>query len=108
MFKLFGGAKVETVDASTVKQRLDEGDKPYILDVRTVAEFRQGHISGAHHIPLNELNQRLHEVPVDVEVVTVCRSGARSRMAADVLKGKGYKVKNMVGGMNMWKGSIKR
>jgi len=108
VFKLFGGPRVETIDVELVQAKLTEPAKPYVLDVRTLAEFRQGHISGAKHIPLNELHHRLGEVPSDKEIVTVCHSGSRSRVAANVLMANGYLVKNMKGGMNAWKGPVKR
>lgn len=79
----------------------DEG--AFILDVREVSEWTAGHIPEATLIPLGELESRLVEVPKDVEVVVVCRSGNRSAEGRDILLRAGYEsVTSMGGGMNDW------
>jgi rhodanese-related sulfurtransferase len=65
-----------------------------IVDVRTKAEYAEGHIHGSLHIPLDQLSQNLNKLPKGKPVITVCRSGARSGMAVDVLKGEGYEAYN--------------
>ena len=74
-----------------------------IVDVREISEYDTGHIPGAVLIPLGELPNRLDEVPTDVPVVMVCRSGNRSTQALQLLQKEGFtNVHNMVGGMNAW------
>ncbi|MFE9695013.1 rhodanese-like domain-containing protein [Micromonospora sp. NPDC005806] len=73
-----------------------------LIDVREPAEWRAGHAPRARHIPLSQLADRLSEVPADRPVVTVCRSGARSRQAATLLARKGRRVHNLAGGMRAW------
>lgn len=73
-----------------------------LLDVREPAEWRAGHAPGARHIPLGQLAGRLSEVPADRPVVTVCRSGARSRRAAKLLAAAGHEVHDLTGGMRAW------
>lgn len=76
----------------------------FILDVRTVEEWNQFHIPGATLIPLDELPDRLAEVPSDREIVVVCRSGNRSQQGRDILLEAGYsRVTSMAGGINEWR-----
>lgn len=73
-----------------------------LLDVRTQQEFAAGHIEGALNIPLQELQQRLHELPKDRPVVVYCRSGNRSSSAAKLLENQGYSAVHDLGGMSRW------
>ncbi len=65
-----------------------------IIDVRTSAEFRQGHAPGSRNIPLDQLEARLVEIDRERPVVLCCASGARSGMAANWLKSMGYDATN--------------
>lgn len=73
-----------------------------LLDVREDAEWKAGHAPKARHIPLSRLPARLHDVPSNRTVVTVCRSGARSARAAAMLARDGREVINLTGGMHAW------
>ena len=73
-----------------------------LLDVREPAEWRAGHAPRARHIPLGQLAERIGELPADRPVVTVCRSGARSRQAAALLARERGQVHNLAGGMRAW------
>ncbi len=76
-----------------------------ILDVRSVAEFggELGHLEDSLIIPLDELRERLDEVPRDLPVVTLCQTGKRSAMAADILRKAGVeRVANIHGGLVQW------
>ncbi len=61
-----------------------------LVDVRSAAEFESAHAPGTINIPLNELGQRLGELPITAPVVLCCASGTRSGMAKLVLKKHGY------------------
>ncbi len=63
-----------------------------ILDVRTPEEFAGGSVPGALNLPVQELAQRLSEVPKGKEVVVFCRSGGRSAAAAAMLRQHGWTV----------------
>jgi rhodanese-related sulfurtransferase len=79
-------------------------DGVYFLDVRTQEEWNEYHVEGAHLIPLDELQNRLSELPVDQEIVVVCRSGNRSLQGRNVLVEAGFsQVSSMAGGMNDWR-----
>lgn len=73
-----------------------------VIDVRTKNEFDSGHIQGAKHIPLNDLDKKISQLPKEREILCVCHSGVRSSMAAGRLHRAGYKVINMRGGMLGW------
>jgi rhodanese-related sulfurtransferase len=77
-------------------------DGALLLDVRTPAEFRDGHVPHATNIPVQELPQRIAEVgPTKRPVVVYCRSGGRSAQAAALLKHAGYEVRD-IGPMTSW------
>ena len=63
----------------------DLGERVVVLDVRTIEEFRAGHVPGALHIPVDELEKRLGEVPTDKPVFILCRTGRRAAVAYDIL-----------------------
>ena len=60
-----------------------------VLDVRTPAEFAQGHAKGAGNIPLGNLKARLEELDRSVPILTCCASGARSEPARTLLLRRG-------------------
>lgn len=71
----------------------------YLLDVRTVTEFEAGHIEGAINIPIDDLRQRLNEIPTDKEIVVYCQVGFRGYLGVQILKHNGFNlVKNLTGG----------
>jgi len=75
----------------------------FILDVREQSEWDQFHIPGATLIPLGELPNRLNEIPKNLTVVVVCRTGHRSAQGRDILLNAGYKqVTSMTGGVTEW------
>jgi rhodanese-related sulfurtransferase len=75
----------------------------YLLDVREPDEWEAGHAPDAHHLPMMEVPARMSEVPMDTEVVVVCRSGGRSGQVVSYLIGNGWdNVRNLDGGMQSW------
>jgi rhodanese-related sulfurtransferase len=61
-----------------------------IIDVRSPGEFAQGHAKGTRNIPLGELKAQLGTLRKDKPVLTCCASGARSAMAAGILRKAGF------------------
>lgn len=85
-----------------VNEAAEEWRQRTVLDVRDDYEWRAGRIPGALHIPLDGLAGALGRVSQDRAVLTVCRSGSRSAVAAQVLKRNGYQVENLDGGLQAW------
>jgi len=100
--RFFNSSPVGQIDAAGLQARQNQ---VFLLDVRQPDEYRQGHIAGARLIPLDQLAQRLHELPRDREIVCICRSGSRSGQATRQLAQAGFKVTNLQGGMIAWSGS---
>lgn len=97
-------AEYRTLTAQEAKARMDSGDSIVVLDVRTEAEFEEKHIEGAVLIP-NEtiISEPPAELPdKDAEILIYCRSGNRSRQAAEKLIGMGYSNVYDFGGINSW------
>ncbi|AIQ64129.1 rhodanese-related sulfurtransferase [Paenibacillus sp. PastF-1] len=93
---------------SELASRLNQGESLSVLDVREVEEWEEGHVAGAKHIPLGELNLRLNELDPARETIVICRSGNRSGMACELLNDKGFKVINMTGGLLAWTDKLVR
>lgn len=92
----------EEITIEQAAARRDAG--AFMLDVRTDEEWAELHIPGATHIPLDELENRLSEVPTGQQIVVYCRSGNRSQPAAETLVKAGYTdVSSVDGGINDWK-----
>jgi len=89
------------VDAATVAEQLAHSSVA-VIDVRQPAEWRRGHIHGSLNLPLTQLATRLHRLPNDKTIITVCASGHRSALAARTLQRAGYQAENLKGGMRAW------
>jgi rhodanese-related sulfurtransferase len=77
-------------------------DDAWLLDVREPDEWTAGHVPGAVHIPLGQLNTRSAEIPQDETIYVICRSGVRSARVVDALAGAGWRAINVAGGMQDW------
>lgn len=78
-----------------------------VVDVRTLSEWRGGHIPGATHIPLHELPARYQELDPEAEVLVVCAHGIRSAAAGQWLAQVGFEnVANVRRGMSAWPGPV--
>ena len=76
------------VNVDKVRELVESG--AYIIDVREIMEFENGHIKGAVNIPLSELRERINEIPKDKPVYLHCRTGQRSYNAVLALQNLGY------------------
>ncbi|MCM3716668.1 rhodanese-like domain-containing protein [Alkalihalobacillus oceani] len=99
--------KINEVKPFDIARQLKSGENLNIIDVREENEIQTGKILGAKHIPLGEILTRLDELDKEKEYIMVCRSGNRSGLASEWLTEKGFKVKNMVGGMSNWESERK-
>ena len=71
-----------------IKEIIEKG--ALIIDVRTPAEFEEGHIKGSLNIPLDEITEAMSWLQKDVPAVLVCASGGRSSRAVGILKENGF------------------
>ena len=66
-----------------------------VVDVRSVPEYKAGHVSGSKNIPLDQIRMKVADLKkLNKPVITVCRSGARSGAAKGILKSAGIEVYN--------------
>ncbi|WP_044303593.1 FAD-dependent oxidoreductase [Rhodopirellula sallentina] len=80
----------------------DSSGPYFLLDVRTPSEFSAGHVDGAVNVPLEQLRERLEEVPRDRDVAVYCKVGQRGYMATRLLMQKGFRAKNLSGGFTTY------
>lgn len=74
------------------------GDDQFLIDVRTTAEVEAGTIPGVHNIPIDELRDRLDELPKNKEILVTCQVGLRSYLACRILTQHGFRCKYFSGG----------
>lgn len=96
------GPRVKQLSVREAYAALQAEPPPLIVDVRQPVETRAGCVPGALRIPLSEFGRRLHELPADRPILTICRSGHRSPLAARQLARAGYDVTDVAGGMLAW------
>jgi rhodanese-related sulfurtransferase len=95
------GVQAATITPQQAYEKYNQG--VFFLDVRTQEEWDTVHAPNTTLIPLDELSQRLDELPRDREIVVICRSGNRSQQGRDILLDGGFEnVSSMSGGLNEW------
>lgn len=97
------------ITPTELKERLDAGDAPTLLDVREPFEARIADLPdhGQHRIPTAQILERMDELDPEEEVVVYCRSGSRSAWAARILMDRGFaKVLNLKGGVLGWREEV--
>ncbi|MFW9987559.1 MAG: FAD-dependent oxidoreductase [Candidatus Odinarchaeota archaeon] len=103
-----GAPPVSEISADELFERISTEDEPTLMiDVRTPQEYHspQGHIKNTKLIPLGKLmnNPEVIKEYKDEEIISICHSGSRSMMAAQILAQAGFKdIRNLTGGMIMW------
>lgn len=98
------------VTAQEAKELMDSEEGYIILDVRTDEEYAEGHIPGAILIPHDDIANQAEETLADKDqlILVYCRSGNRSRQAAEALAELGYTNVVDFGGINDWPYEIER
>lgn len=87
------GKEFETVTRitpQTLEDKINQGEKPLIIDVRKKSEYDSEHVIGAINIPLNEINKHLAQFPKNEPFIVHCAGGYRSMIAAAILKQRGW------------------
>jgi rhodanese-related sulfurtransferase/DNA-binding HxlR family transcriptional regulator len=97
------GGEVEEIGREELIARLRKGEV-VLVDVRPAEEFRAGHIDGARSIPIEELEDRLEELPADREVVAYCRGPfcAYAHQAVRQIQGAGRSARRLEDGWPEW------
>ncbi len=96
------------IGRAQLADRLSGEQAPPLIDVRTPAEYRSGHIPGAINIPLQDFQRRFAELDAfrDREVVLYCETGARASYGSRWLKSQGFAELRMLDGhMRAWRGA---
>lgn len=97
------GSSAELISPDAyVEQYVDVNAEHLLIDVRTPSEFASGYIDGAINIPVDQIANRLSEIPSDIPIVVYCRSGNRSATAARTLVENGYEQVYDMGGVIGW------
>jgi rhodanese-related sulfurtransferase len=99
-------SRIKETDVDTVKQRLDRGEKLFLIDVREESEFAKDHLPGATHLGKGIIERDIEERVPDLatELILYCGGGYRSALAADNLQKMGYRnILSMDGGIRGWR-----
>lgn len=95
-------ANFDSIDAKQAIEMIEKDDDNItLLDVRTIGEFRTGHIKDARLIPVQELTENINMLEGDKhkKILIYCRSGSRSVVASRILKDRGFTPINIKGGI---------
>lgn len=103
------GFMIENIENGVVKQfyyedveRLQKDSSVYLLDSRTPNEYSKGHAEGFINIPVDEIRNRLSELPKDKKIYIMCQSGLRSYITCRILSGSGFDCYNFTGGYRFY------
>ncbi len=104
--------RTQSITPSELKERLDTGDHPELLDVREPWESELARIEGSRLVPMVELSERVLELDPATETVVICHHGTRSAYVTRALTQAGFaRVYNLEGGLDAYSdvdGSVPR
>jgi rhodanese-related sulfurtransferase len=97
-------ANYKNLTVAEVKQKLENGERFRLIDVREAHEYAVARIEGADLLPLSRAQEWIETLPSDEEIVFFCHHGGRSGQAASYFAGRrGFSnVANMSGGIDAW------
>lgn len=98
------------ITAKEIEEKIGNKENFILLDVRTQEEYVEGHIPNSQLLPLQELKEKVEATIPNKkeEIVVYCRSGVRSRQAAQILIDLGYENVYNLGGIIEWTGEIEK
>lgn len=88
---------------SVTPDELEQMSAPFILDVRTATEYKNGHLPGANQLHAGRVMWTLDSLPKDQAIVTHCQSGARNAVVSSALRMAGFDVHELEGSFAAWK-----
>lgn len=99
---------MQSITATELKQRLDNGEDVQIVDVREANEVAIGSIPNSIHIPLAQVLERMSEIDPSRDTVVHCKMGGRSARAIEALQRSGYtgSLSNLTGGIIAWSNEV--
>jgi len=95
----------EIITIPTLQSLLAEGRQGLLVDVRSASEFATGHIPGAVHMPLEQIESRVDDLNANLPIILICKGGQRARMAAALLEPCRPQAKVLEGGTDAWRGA---
>lgn len=102
------GRGPKTITIEQLAERLEHGT-PVVWDVREPSEFAEGHVPGAHNVPLATVVAASAGLDPHAETLLICRSGRRSATAMKWLARRGFTdVHSVRGGTSAWRGKLER
>lgn len=98
---------MQTISPEQLKSRLDDGEKPVLLDVREAWEFEICKIPGSLNLSMSKISEMLDRLDADEETIVICHHGMRSFQVASYLEQNGFKeIVNLEGGIDAWAKTI--
>lgn len=94
---------IKTISSDEVYQIINKEEEYYLIDVRSLPEYKSGHLETAINIPLDSISSISNQISSkDVKIIVYCQSGNRSKQAANKLIELGYSSVFDMGGINDW------
>ena len=94
---------MDEITPQALKERLDRGERPVLVDVRQDWETKLCRLDNSVHIPIEEIEFRTEELNPEDDIVVYCHQGVRSAAVANYLRQLGFKrAVNLAGGLDSW------
>ena len=105
---MIGSKNYTNINNDELENIIKNNKNTLILDVRSVGEFRSGHIPNAKNIPVQELSSQINNLDAykDDDIIVYCASGGRSSSAANILSNNGFNKVYNLGGIGNYKGKL--
>lgn len=98
------------ISPEEVRRALEDEEKPVVVDIRSPAAFKQGHIPGSRNVPFGDLPQHAESLADADHIITVCPHGKASVQAAQLLSSyeglANARIDSMAGGLTEWPGEL--
>ena len=106
---LFRNKKYKNINNEELQKIIKQNENALILDVRSLGEFRSGHIPKSKNIPVQDISSSIYTLDEykDDDVIVYCASGRRSASAANTLTRNGFNKVYNLGGIGNYKGKLK-
>ena len=87
-------SRVDSIEGQSIIDA--DTDGTVVIDVRREDEWVTGHVTGAIHIPVDDLTDRISEIPTDKKLLFICAAGVRSGIACEMVGAMGYQSENLI------------